>query len=180
MSCLPANAIWSFKLMIYTCNIFPLTMCRESDVAVVKIDTSGPLPCAHFGDSTDLHLGAWVIALGSPLMLRHSVTAGIVSCVERQGSELGLSTGATAGALRRGFIQTDASINQGSSGGPLCNLDGEVIGLNNLKAYAADGVSFAIPIDLVRAVVRQFHHHGRVKRPFVGLTLSELDQGVEF
>jgi hypothetical protein len=79
---------------------------RASDVAVVKIDSPTPLPAAQFGSSSDLRLGAWVVALGSPLMLKHSVTAGIISCVERRGAELGLNSAKT------GYIQTDAAINQ--------------------------------------------------------------------
>lgn len=75
-------------------------------MAVIKVDSPHPLPTASFGPSADLRVGDWVVALGSPLMLRHSVTAGIVSCVERRGAELGLSS------ARTGYIQTDAAINQ--------------------------------------------------------------------
>ncbi|GAX72727.1 hypothetical protein CEUSTIGMA_g183.t1 [Chlamydomonas eustigma] len=144
---------------------------KASDVAVVKIDSPTPLPVAEFASSSDLRLGAWVVALGSPLMLKHSVTAGIISCVERRGAELGLNSAKT------GYIQTDAAINQGSSGGPLCNLDGEVVGINNMKAVAADGVSFAIPSDAVREIVRQFHLNGRVIRPYIGISMLEVGNG---
>jgi HtrA serine peptidase 2 len=118
-----------------------------SDLAVVRVQPEDPLPTVQLGRSRALRLGEWVIALGSPLLLRHSVTAGIVSCTERSGSELGL-----AGA-RHGYIQTDAAVNTGNSGGPLINLDGEVIGINNRKVVAADGVSFAIPIDCAKEVM---------------------------
>lgn len=86
----------------------------------------------------------------------------------RKGAELGLYSAGTD------YIQTDAAVNQGNSGGPLVNLDGEVIGISNMKAVAADGVSFAIPIDTAKDVVRQLREHGRVIRPYVGLTMAEV------
>jgi HtrA serine peptidase 2 len=141
-----------------------------SDLAVLKMkDVNEPLPVAKLGVSSGLRVGEWVIALGSPLHLQNSVSAGIISCVDRKAAELGL-TGA-----RAEYIQTDASINRGSSGGPLVNLAGEVVGVSCMKALAADGVSFAIPIDTVREVVRQLEIHGRVIRPYIGVKLLQLN-----
>ncbi|KAL4530046.1 hypothetical protein Ndes2437B_g08428 [Nannochloris sp. 'desiccata'] len=142
-----------------------------SDLAVLKMkDVNEPLPVAKLGVSSGLRVGEWVVALGSPLHLQNSVTAGIISCVDRKAAELGL-TGA-----RAEYIQTDASINRGSSGGPLVNLAGEVVGVSCMKALAADGVSFAIPIDFVREVVRHLEIHGRVIRPYIGVKLLQLNQ----
>ena len=141
-----------------------------SDLAVLKLKTDSPLPVARLGSSAGLRVGEWVVALGSPLHLQNSVSAGIISCVDRKAVELGL-----AGA-RTEYIQTDASINRGSSGGPLVNLAGEVIGVSCMKAVAADGVSFAIPIDIVQEVVRQLKLHGRVIRPYIGVKLLQLNR----
>jgi HtrA serine peptidase 2 len=142
-----------------------------SDLAVLKLkEVNEPLPVAKLGVSAGLRVGEWVVALGSPLHLQNSVSAGIISCVERKASELGL-TGA-----RAEYIQTDASINRGSSGGPLVNLAGEVVGVSSMKALAADGVSFAIPIDSVREVVRQLEVYGRMIRPYIGVKLLQLNR----
>lgn len=148
-----------------------LGLDRPSDLAVVKIDSEDALPSARLGSSAALRVGEWVVALGSPLLLKHTVTAGIISCVERKGSELGLLSAKTD------YIQTDAAVNQGNSGGPLINLDGEVIGINNMKAVAADGVSFAIPIDAAKDIVAQLANKGRVVRPHVGATLADINGG---
>ncbi|EFN59628.1 hypothetical protein CHLNCDRAFT_18457, partial [Chlorella variabilis] len=122
------------------------------------------------GRSANLRVGEWVVALGSPLHLQNSVTAGIVSCVDRKAVELGL-----AGA-RTDYIQTDAAINKGNSGGPLVNLYGEVVGISAMKAVAADGVSFAIPVDTAVDVMRQLKDHGRVIRPYVGIKMLQLNR----
>eukprot|EP00850_Spirogloea_muscicola_P007566 SM000038S14379 [mRNA] locus=s38:657339:659394:- [translate_table: standard] len=143
-----------------------------ADIAVVKVHSSTPLPVIKLGTSRQLRPGEWVVALGSPLHLQNTVTAGIISCVDRKSSELGLQ------GARSEYIQTDAAINQGNSGGPLVNLDGEVIGINNMKAVAADGVSFAIPIDSAMRVVEQLAKYGRVLRPFVGMKMLELNDAI--
>lgn len=144
----------------------------SSDIAVVKINSKIPLPAAALGSSSKLRPGEWIVALGSPLHLQNSVTVGVISCVERKGSEIGLR------GIHGGYIQTDAAINQGNSGGPLLNLDGEVIGINTMKAYAADGVSFAIPIDTAVKVMEQLKKHGRVIRPWLGIKMHELNEHV--
>lgn len=141
-----------------------------SDLAVLRIESDSPLPTAKLGRSASLRVGEWVVALGSPLHLQNSVTAGIVSCVDRKAVELGL-----AGA-RTDYIQTDAAINKGNSGGPLVNLFGEVVGISAMKAVAADGVSFAIPVDTAVDVMRQLKEHGRVIRPYVGIKMLQLNK----
>eukprot|EP01018_Ginkgo_biloba_P025433 Gb_17877 [translate_table: standard] len=142
----------------------------HTDIAVVRIKSKTPLPAAKLGSSSKLRPGDWVIALGCPLFLQNTVTAGIVSCVDRKSSDLGL------GGVRREYLQTDCAINEGSSGGPLVNLDGEVIGINTMKALAADGVSFAIPVDSVIKTVEHFKKHGRVVRPWLGLKMLDLNE----
>ncbi|GAB4816218.1 hypothetical protein N2152v2_003264 [Parachlorella kessleri] len=141
-----------------------------SDLAVLKVDSDTPLPHVKMGTSSGLRVGEWVVALGSPLHLQNSVTAGIVSCVDRKAVELGL-----AGA-RTDYIQTDAAINKGNSGGPLVNLQGEVVGISAMKALAADGVSFAIPVDTALDVMRQLRQHGRVIRPYAGMKMLQLNR----
>jgi len=142
-----------------------------TDLAIVRIlDPGIDLPAAELGESSALRTGEWVIAVGSPLMLANTVTCGIVSATNREGFEIGFPVGAP----RLAFIQTDAAINIGNSGGPLVNLDGQVIGINTLKALSSDGISFALPIDLAKEVIRQLRQHGRVVRPFLGLKLLTL------
>ena len=136
-----------------------------SDIAVVRAATRALRPIK-IGSSSALRPGDFVVALGSPLNLSNSVTAGIVSNVARHGSELG------RGQSRAEYIQTDAAINQGNSGGPLVDLDGKVIGINTMKAGGADGISFAIPIDIAWAVVRALLQHGSVARPYIGIKMQ--------
>ena len=148
-----------------------LALDAASDLAVVQCDVpkhTQSLPVAELGSSASLRPGDFVVALGSPLNLSNSVTSGIVSNVHRHGSELGNVQS------RAEYLQTDAAINQGNSGGPLVDLDGKVVGINTMKAAAADGISFAIPIDVAWAVVRQLLQHGAVKRPYVGIQMRAL------
>ncbi|TVU03623.1 hypothetical protein EJB05_50810, partial [Eragrostis curvula] len=142
---------------------------RYSDIAVVKIKPDTPLPAAKLGSSSILRPGDWVVALGCPLSLQNTVTAGIVSCIDRKSSDLGL------GGIRREYLQTDCAINQGNSGGPLVNLDGEIVGVNVMKVMAADGLSFAVPIDSVVKIVENFKKNGRVVRPWLGLKMLDLN-----
>merc|ERR1712176_957496 len=136
-----------------------------SDLAIVKVDCKEDLPTVTLGDSNSLRVGEWVVALGSPLFLKNTITAGIISCVERKQSDLNLS------GSRTDYIQTDASINMGNSGGPLVNLKGEVIGINAMKALSADGVSSAIPVDTAKFVIQQVLKYGRVVRPYIGIKM---------
>jgi len=146
------------------------SMDAASDIALVKLDEiTESLPCVTFGESASLRAGEFVVALGSPLTLKNTATYGIVSSASRHGVELGISKS------RQEWIQTDAAINQGNSGGPLLNLDGEVVGINSMKVANTDGVSFAIPIDNARIIMGQLMTRGRVIRPQLGIKLEERD-----
>ncbi|KAF1016018.1 MAG: Periplasmic pH-dependent serine endoprotease DegQ [Stenotrophomonas maltophilia] len=142
---------------------------QQYDVALLKIDGKN-LPTVRVGDSNTLKPGQWVVAIGSPFGLDHSVTAGIVSA-------LGRSTG---GADQRyvPFIQTDVAINQGNSGGPLLNTRGEVVGINSQIFSASGGymgISFAIPIDLAMSAVEQIKKTGKVTRGQLGAVVQPID-----
>lgn len=141
----------------------------HSDIAIVKIHSKTPLPTAKLGSSSKLRPGDWVVAMGCPLSLQNSITAGIVSCVDRKSSDLGL------GGMRREYLQTDCAINAGNSGGPLVNVDGEIVGVNIMKVLAADGLSFAVPIDSVSRIIEHFKKSGRVIRPWLGLKMVDLN-----
>src|SRR5262249_13390358 len=141
----------------------------ETDVAVVKID-AGDLPTLPLGDSDDLRVGDWAIAIGNPLgELRGSVTVGVISAQGRSNLNI---FGGTPGF--QDFIQTDASINFGNSGGPLCNIRGEAIGINTAINPSGQGIGFAIPINLPNAVADQLVAHGSVKGAQMGVMLAEL------
>jgi len=142
----------------------------ESDVAVIKIEGDG-LPYLKLGDSEKIRVGDWAIAIGNPLgMLRGSVTVGIISAQGRAG----LNIFGSQELSFQDFIQTDASINFGNSGGPLCNIRGEVIGINTAINPSGQGIGFAIPINLARHVADQLMAHGTVQRAWLGVTLDEL------
>jgi HtrA serine peptidase 2 len=153
-----------------------------ADIAIVKVNPGrNLLPTAKLGTSADLRPGEFVVALGAPAGLSNSVSAGIVSAVHRTRSEIGMrefGRGASATRNTMVYIQTDAAINSGNSGGPLLNLRGEVIGVNTMKAMGMDGIAFALPIDDVKRVVHQLQRHGRVLRPYLGLKFIELDPGI--
>lgn len=142
----------------------------HSDIAIVKIKSKTPLPAAKLGCSSKLRPGDWVIALGCPLSLQNTVTVGIVSCVDRKSSDLGL------GGMRREYLQTDCAINLGNSGGPLVNVDGEIIGVNTMKVLAATGLGFSVPIDSVSKIIEHFKKRGRVIRPWLGLKMLDLNE----
>lgn len=145
----------------------------HSDIAIVKIKSRTPLPTAKLGTSNKrLRPGDWVVAMGCPLSLQNTITAGIVSCVDRKSSDLGL------GGMRREYLQTDCAINAGNSGGPLVNVDGEVVGVNIMKVLAADGLGFAVPIDSVTKIIDHFKNRGRVIRPWLGLKMLDLNDMV--
>jgi len=149
---------------------FPATLLgvdSDTDLAALHIDASG-LQAARFGSSDELEPGDWVLAVGNPFGLDHTVTAGIVSAKGR--NEVGIAT-------YEDFIQTDASINPGNSGGPLVNLDGQVVGINTAihsSSGGSDGIGFAIPSSTVQSVLRGLESNGRVERGFLGVTLQPL------
>ena len=141
----------------------------ETDVAVIKIEGEN-LPVLRLGDSGRVRIGDWAIAIGNPLgMLRGSVTVGIISAQGR--SDLNIYGGTPQ---YQDFIQTDASINFGNSGGPLCNIRGEAIGINTAINPSGQGIGFAIPINLAKHVSDQLIAHGSVKRAMLGVFLAEL------
>jgi serine protease Do len=143
---------------------------QATDVAVIQISAAGNLPVLPLGDSDAIKVGQWVMAIGNPLgELQGSVTAGIVSA--RGRSSLNIAGGAPD---YQDFIQTDASINFGNSGGPLVNLRGEAIGINTAINAQGQGIGFAIPINLVRHVAEQLVANGKVVRGFLGVVPGEL------
>ena len=141
----------------------------ETDIAVLLIDAPG-LVASPMGDSDRLEIGDFVLAIGSPFGLRHSVTFGIISAKGRRDIHP-----SDAGPRFQDFLQTDAAINPGNSGGPLCNLRGEVIGINTAIASNSggnEGIGFSIPINMVKGVARQLIDSGKVTRAYMGVTLD--------
>ena len=138
---------------------------KETDLALLKIKADVSLPHLSFGDSDALKVGQWVMAIGNPFGLDHTVTAGIVSA---KGRTIG------AGPYDN-FIQTDASINPGNSGGPLLNMDGEVIGINTAIIATGQGIGFAIPSRLARQVIDQLKEYKTVKRGWLGVSIQDVD-----
>lgn len=140
---------------------------QKTDIAVIKIDAGRDLPAAALGDSDRLEVGEWVIAIGNPFGLDHTVTSGIVSA---KGRQIG------AGPYDN-FIQTDASINPGNSGGPLLNLRGEVVGINTAifsQSGGNIGIGFAIPTNSVKDLLPQLRDKGRVVRGYLGTTVQKI------
>ena len=146
----------------------------NTDIAVLKIDGTG-LPTVALGDDTKARVGEWAVAIGIPLGLDFTVTAGIISAKGRSGARLqGLPRNSYS---IQDFIQTDAAINPGNSGGPLVNIRGEVIGINSAIASQTgfySGYGFAIPITLARTVMDDIIAHGKVQRGIVGVSLNEV------
>ncbi len=148
----------------------------RTDIAVLKVNADKPLPVVQLGDSDKIKVGEWAIAIGSPFGLRASVTLGIVSAVGRSEYDLGMNDPAKA---LFGLIQTDASINPGNSGGPLVDIEGKVIGVN-LAIISPNGgnigLGFALPINTAKRVARQLIEHGKVRRGWLGVTITDLDK----
>ena len=144
----------------------------RTDVAVVRLErVPKDLVAARLGDSNRIEVGEWVLAIGSPLGLEQTVTAGIVSGKGHVGRFVRMS-----GDRVREYIQTDAKINPGNSGGPLVNLDGEVVGLNTLIKMGAGGAyGFAVPVNEVRRVAQALLADGRIRYPFFGVSVRDLD-----
>jgi len=138
----------------------------DSDLAVLKVDSSKALPNLPLGNSDDLMIGETVIAIGNPFGLSHTVTTGVVSALNRSLN--------TDGRTYYDFIQTDASINPGNSGGPLLNIKGELVGINTAIYGKAQGIGFAIPISRAKRIVQELISHGAVEAPWVGLAVQTL------
>ncbi|MBF2077882.1 MAG: trypsin-like peptidase domain-containing protein [Synechococcales cyanobacterium T60_A2020_003] len=138
-----------------------------TDIAAIKIDAEN-LPVVTFGDSEALMPGQWAIAIGNPLGLDNTVTAGIISATGRSSAQIGIAD------KRVRFIQTDAAINPGNSGGPLLNDQGEVIGINTAIRADAQGLGFAIPIDTARRIAEQLFSGGQAQHPFIGIQMIDL------
>jgi serine protease Do len=138
----------------------------QTDLALIKVEATG-LPRVEFGNSAAVQVGDWVIAIGNPLGLTHSVTAGIISAKGRNiFNEKNLAYGE--------FLQTDAAINPGNSGGPLFDLQGKVVGVNSAVISKGQGIGFAVPSNLVVKVVTQLREHGRLIRGWLGVTIQEV------
>jgi len=147
-----------------------------TDLAVIKIDAKN-LPTAYLGNSDDIKVGQWVMAIGNPLALSSTVTAGIVSAISR--GQLGLIKDSYG---VENFIQTDAAINPGNSGGALVDLSGAVIGVNSAIAASNSGTyigyGFAIPINLARSVAKDLIAHGKISRGYIGVNIGEVDDAM--
>ncbi|MDO8836212.1 MAG: trypsin-like peptidase domain-containing protein [Vicinamibacterales bacterium] len=140
----------------------------DTDVALLRIDGGGPLPVAPLGDSSRVRVGEWVCAIGNPLAYEHTVTVGVVSYLGRKLFDQSLDN----------YIQTDAAINVGNSGGPLINTRGEVIGINSAVSEDANNIGFAVPINQAREILDRLRRDGRVARGYIGVTLRDVDGDV--
>ena len=137
----------------------------DTDIALIKVDGQVGLRVAPLGDSSVLRMGEWVVAIGDPLGYEHSVTVGVVSYIGRKLFDASLDS----------YIQTDAAINFGNSGGPLINARGEVIGINAAISARGTSIGFAVPINLASSILSQLRAHGRVSRGYIGVALRDID-----
>ncbi|MFU8802683.1 MAG: trypsin-like peptidase domain-containing protein [Bradymonadaceae bacterium] len=135
-----------------------------TDIALLRVNTGRLMPAVSLGSSDLLRPGEWVVAIGSPFGLEHSVTVGVLSATERR---IGVGP-------YDNFLQTDASINPGNSGGPLFNMAGEVVGVNTAVIRNGQGIGFAVPIDLVRRVLPELLERGHVVRGYIGAGIQDL------
>lgn len=138
----------------------------RTDIALIKVSVKKKLSVAQLGTSQNVKPGQWVAAFGNPFGHGHTMTKGIVSAIDRRIDELNHVP----------FIQTDAAINQGNSGGPLVDLDGKVIGVNTAIDARAHGIGFAIPIDKVKALIPRLEKEGVIKRGFLGVNLENVNE----
>ena len=139
----------------------------NNDLAVLKVETQEPLPWVAPGTSSDLQVGEPVIAIGNPFGLSNTVTTGVLSAKDRSLQ--------AENRVFHGFLQTDASINPGNSGGPLLNAEGALVGINSAIYGGAQGIGFAVPIDVARRIVDDLIEHGQVAPVWLGLELQDLD-----
>jgi len=140
----------------------------NTDIALIKVKSDNNLPAAKMGDSDALKVGQWVVAIGSPFGLEHTVTAGIVSA---KGRVIGSGP-------YDDFIQTDASINPGNSGGPLINMNGEVVGINTAIIASGQGIGFAVPINLAVGIIEQLKKSGEVTRGWLGVAIQDISSEI--
>jgi len=138
----------------------------NTDLALIKIKADGKLPHIELGDSDDAEVGEWVLAIGNPFGLEHTVTAGIISA---KGRVIG------SGPYDN-FIQTDASINPGNSGGPLINMAGKVVGINTAIIAGGTGIGFAIPVNMAKKVIDELKSNGEVSRGWLGVGIQDLSK----
>jgi serine protease Do len=141
----------------------------DTDVAVLKVDAGAPLPHVRLGDSDRLRVGEWVCAIGNPLAYEHTVTVGVVSFVGRKLFDQSLDH----------YIQTDAAISFGNSGGPLLNTAGDVVGINSAVSRQANNIGFSIPINQAKDILPQLLATGRVARGYLGVALRDVDADVQ-
>jgi serine protease Do len=137
-----------------------------TDLALLKVEAGRRLPFLDLGDSDRLRVGDWVMAAGSPLMLDQTVTTGVVSAKNRQ---IGLNDRSF-----ESYIQTDAAINRGNSGGPLVNLAGQVVGIATAMNWGAENIGFAVPINTLKSILSQLRDSGRVRRGYLGINVAAL------
>jgi serine protease Do len=141
----------------------------DTDIAVLKVDAAVPLPHVRLGDSDRLRVGEWVCAIGNPLAYEHTVTVGVVSFVGRKLFDQSLDH----------YIQTDAAISFGNSGGPLLNTAGDVVGINSAVSRQANNIGFSIPINQAKDILPQLMATGRVARGYLGVALRDVDADVQ-
>jgi serine protease Do len=141
----------------------------DTDIALVRVESARPLPFAPLGDSDELRVGEWVVAIGNPLSYEHTVTVGVVSFIGRKLFDSSLDR----------YIQTDAAINFGNSGGPLISAQGEVIGINAAISSRASNIGFAVPINQAKAILPQLRDTGRVSRGYIGVMLRDVDADLQ-
>ncbi len=141
----------------------------DTDIALIKVQSSQPLPFAVLGNSDSLRVGEWVVAIGNPLAYEHTVTVGVVSFIGRKLFDSSLDR----------YIQTDAAINFGNSGGPLINARGEVIGINAAISSRASNIGFAVPINQASEILPQLRDKGYVSRGYIGVMLRDVDPDLQ-
>ncbi len=143
-----------------------------TDVALIKVNGKGPFATLPLGDSDTLKVGEWVMAVGNPLAMAHTVTVGVVSA---KGRQIGISPDPNVASFED-YIQTDAAINLGNSGGPLVNVRGEVVGMNSAINAAGQNIGFAIPVNTIKMVMPQLKEKGKVVRGYLGVSIMPVDQ----
>jgi len=148
----------------------------DLDLAILKVDVDKDLNPIPLGDSSTLKPGNWVIAIGNPFGLSHTVTTGVVSAL---GRPIQVPTQGGPSRTYKNLIQTDAAINPGNSGGPLLNIDGEVIGINTAVSARGQGIGFAIPINEVKGYIEDLKTDGEIRRPWLGIVYGPVTDQVQ-